>query len=161
MLTLQTCIEYDEQKWKLCGNLKVLGLLFGMQQGYTEYSSILWLRRVATINIIMYVKAGLSIIISLQEKWIFLWTISGSSRCTSLPSLNIKLGLKKIFVQAVEGEKQAYAYLRNKLSKLIKAKVKVEIFIILQIRGVMQDLYYSSNGRYWTGSIECSQVRVH
>jgi CRISPR/Cas system type I-B associated protein Csh2 (Cas7 group RAMP superfamily) len=47
----------------------------------------------------------------------------------------------KIFVQTMEREKQAYAYLRNKFSKLIKAKAKVDIFIGPLTRDIMQDLY--------------------
>ena len=29
--------KYDEFKWKLCGDLKVVALLLGMQLGYTKY----------------------------------------------------------------------------------------------------------------------------
>jgi len=29
-------IKYDEFKWKLCGDLKVVALLLGMQLGYTK-----------------------------------------------------------------------------------------------------------------------------
>ena len=30
-------INYDEFKWKLCGDLMVVALLLGMQLGYTKY----------------------------------------------------------------------------------------------------------------------------
>jgi len=30
-------IKYDKFKWKLCGDLKVVALLLGMQLGYTKY----------------------------------------------------------------------------------------------------------------------------
>jgi len=33
--------KYDEFKWKLCGDLKVVALLLGMQLGYTKYCSFL------------------------------------------------------------------------------------------------------------------------
>ena len=33
MHTLLNCIDYDKYKWKICGYLKVLGLLLDMQQG--------------------------------------------------------------------------------------------------------------------------------
>ena len=33
-------IKYDEFKWKLCGDLKVVALLLGMQLGYTKYRVI-------------------------------------------------------------------------------------------------------------------------
>jgi len=34
-------IMYDEFKWKLCGDLKVVALLLGMQLGYTKYCCFL------------------------------------------------------------------------------------------------------------------------
>ena len=34
-------IKYDEFKWKLCGDLKVVALLLGMQLGYTNYCCFL------------------------------------------------------------------------------------------------------------------------
>ena len=33
--------KYDEFKWKLCGDLKVMALLLGMQLGYTKYCCFL------------------------------------------------------------------------------------------------------------------------
>ena len=34
-------IKYDEFKWKLCGDLKVVALLLGIQLGYTKYCCFL------------------------------------------------------------------------------------------------------------------------
>ena len=34
-------IKYDEFKWKVCGDLKVVALLLGMQLGYTKYCCFL------------------------------------------------------------------------------------------------------------------------
>jgi hypothetical protein len=41
MHALLNCIDYDKFKWKICGELKVLVLLLGMQQGYTKYCCLL------------------------------------------------------------------------------------------------------------------------
>ena len=41
MHTLLNCIDYDKYKWKIFGDLKVLGLLLGMQQGYTKHCCLL------------------------------------------------------------------------------------------------------------------------
>lgn len=36
-------IGYDKYKWKLCGDLKVIALLLGLQKGYTKYCFLcLW-----------------------------------------------------------------------------------------------------------------------
>ena len=37
MKLLQRKIKYEEFKWKLCGDLKVVALLIRMQLGYTKY----------------------------------------------------------------------------------------------------------------------------
>jgi len=34
-------IKYEEFKWKLCGDVKVVALLIGMQLGYTKYCCLL------------------------------------------------------------------------------------------------------------------------
>jgi len=34
-------IKYDEFKWKLCGDLKVVALLLGLQLGCTKYCCLL------------------------------------------------------------------------------------------------------------------------
>jgi len=41
MKLLLAKIKYDEFKWKLCGDLKVVALLLGMQLGYTKYCCFL------------------------------------------------------------------------------------------------------------------------
>ena len=41
MKLLLGTIKYDEFKWKLCGDLKVVALLLGMQLGYTKYCCFL------------------------------------------------------------------------------------------------------------------------
>jgi len=41
MKLLSGKIKYDELKWKLCGDLKVVALLLGMQLGYTKYCCFL------------------------------------------------------------------------------------------------------------------------
>ena len=37
MKMLLTKIKYDEHKWMVCGDLKVLSILLGQQEGYTKY----------------------------------------------------------------------------------------------------------------------------
>jgi len=41
MKLLRGNIKYDKFKWKLCGDLKVVALLLGMQLGYTKYCCFL------------------------------------------------------------------------------------------------------------------------
>jgi len=37
MKILKAVINYDKFKWQICGDLKVIVLLLGLQQGFTKY----------------------------------------------------------------------------------------------------------------------------
>jgi hypothetical protein len=50
-----------------------------------------------------------------------------------LPSMQLKLGLMKIFVKAMKQEDAAFTYLREKFPRLSEAKLKEGIFIGPQI----------------------------
>ena len=101
MKQLLACIRYDTHQWHVCGDLKVIGLLLGLQMGYTKYMCFLclWNSRAdeehystlewpARTNLtpgsfnVMHVPL-------VNPKNIF------------LPPLHIKLGLIKNFVKAV------------------------------------------------------------
>jgi hypothetical protein len=41
MRVLFICIDYDKCKWKICGDLKVLGLSLGIQKDYIKYCCFL------------------------------------------------------------------------------------------------------------------------
>jgi hypothetical protein len=41
MRNLLNVIDYNKYKWHISGSLKVIGLLLGMQQGYTKYCCFL------------------------------------------------------------------------------------------------------------------------
>ena len=43
MAHLLEIIKYREHNWKVCGDLKVVGLLLGLQSGFTKYSCFLCL----------------------------------------------------------------------------------------------------------------------
>jgi hypothetical protein len=37
---LVKAISYPKYRWKICGDLKVIGLLIGMQSGYTKFCCV-------------------------------------------------------------------------------------------------------------------------
>src|SRR5206468_648291 len=41
MQTLLKLIKYDENQWNICGDLKVVGLLLGMQSGFIKHCCFL------------------------------------------------------------------------------------------------------------------------
>ena len=56
-----------------------------------------------------------------------------------LPSMHLKLGLKKKSVKAMNQEEPAFTYLREKSPRLSEAKLKEGIFIGPQIRNLIKD----------------------
>ena len=41
MRNMLQLIKYEEHKWKLCGDLKIVAMILGMQQGYKKYGCFL------------------------------------------------------------------------------------------------------------------------
>lgn len=117
-------IHYDDHKWRISGDLKVIALVTGMQSGYTKYCCFLCLwdsrykenqysrkiwpdrtsRRAGSQNI-----AEISLV-SIEK--------------ILLPPLHIKLGIVKNFVKALDREGPAFQYLKTKFPRLSEAKLK-------------------------------------
>jgi len=138
-------IKYDEFKWKLCGDLKVVALLLGMQLGYTKYCCFLceWDSRDKKNHYVhklwpkqTSLTPGEKIVVNpplvLLEK-IF------------LPLLHIKLGLMKNFVKGMDKTSRGFEYLRNKFPNVSDEKIKEGIFIGPQIRKLMQDKHFDED----------------
>ena len=129
MCTLLNCIDYDRNKWKILRDLKELGLLLVMQQGYTKYCCFLceWnshdkkhrhiLKDWSLWHPFTPRKMNISCkpLVNPQDVY--------------LPPLHIKLQLMKVFVKALDREGQAFAYWRNKFPKLSEAKVQESLLV--------------------------------
>ena len=124
-------------KWNLCGDLKVVVLLLGMQLGHTNYCCLLhkWDTRDKKnhyINKLWPKRTSLTPgepvnpLLVLPEK-------------IYLSSLHIKLGLMKNFMKGMDRTGRGFEYMRNKFPNVSDANVKEGIFIGPQIRELMQD----------------------
>ncbi|GFO39812.1 hypothetical protein PoB_006631700 [Plakobranchus ocellatus] len=139
MKILMNAIKYSEYQWEICGDLKVVGILLGMQKGFTKYCCFLclWDSRATKEH---YVKTDWPV----REHF-----LSGEKSISHeplvlpekiiLPPLHIKLGLMKNFVKALNKDGQAFLYLRQKFPTLSDAKVKEGIFIGPQIKAMLKD----------------------
>ena len=138
-------IKYEDFKWNICGDLKVVALLLGMQLGYTKYCCFLceWDSRDKKNH---YVKKewpkrtelvpGLKNIINpplVDPDKIY------------LPPLHIKLGLMKNFVKGMDKTGSGFTYVRNKFPSISDAKIKEGIFVGPQIRKLFQDVEFDKN----------------
>ena len=101
MELLLEAIKYSEYQWILCGDLKVIGLLMGMQAGFTKYCCFLclWDSRAVSQHYKQKDWGSRSTFLpgehSLQENPLV------DMNNVLLPPLHIKLGLMKNFVNFV------------------------------------------------------------
>ena len=139
MELLLEAIKYSEYQWSLCGDLKVIGLLMGMQAGFTKYRCFLCLRDSRAV--FQHYK---------QKDWGSRSTFAPGEHSLKenplvdmnkvlLPPLHIKLGLMKNFVKALHKNGAAFEHLPTVFPGLSAAKLKEGIFVGPQIREVLKD----------------------
>lgn len=142
MELLLKVIKYDEFQWQICGDLKVVALLLGMQLGYTKFCCFIceWDSRARAFHYI-------------RKDWTTRNLLEPGAKNVQnkplvdpekilLPPLHIKLGLMKNFVKAMKKDGEAFKYLREKFPRLSEAKVKEGIFVGPQIRELFRDRYF-------------------
>lgn len=117
-------IKRDEHKWKICCDLKVVGLLTGLKKGFATNQCFLclWVGRDKCHHYTNH-QWPPRITFQIGKNSIeHLPLVQGTD--VILPPLHIKLGLVRNFVRAVDREGQAFAYLRAELfPKLTDAKI--------------------------------------
>ena len=132
-------IKYDEFKWKLCGDQKVVALLLGMQLGYTKYCCFLceWDSRDKKnyyVNKLWLKRTSLTP----GEKNVVNHSLVLPEKIYLCPLLHMKLGLMKNFVKGMDKTGCGFEYMRNKFPYVSDAKIKESIFIGPQIRELIQ-----------------------
>jgi hypothetical protein len=111
MKFLLTMIEYEKYSWYVCGDLKVIAVLLGLELGYTKFCCFLceWDRRDRKNHFV-------------KKQWPKRESLTpGKKNVTCkplvdpkkvyLPPLHIKLGLMKNFVKAMDRDGQGFLYL--------------------------------------------------
>jgi len=110
MKILLEAINYDKFKWQLCGDLKVIALLLGLQHGFTKYCCFICERdsRARSLHYSRkYWPARKSLepgIMNLENQ-----PVVELSKIL-LPSMHLKLGLMKNFVKAMNQGEAAFTY---------------------------------------------------
>ena len=145
MKLLLKCLKFEEHQWKICGDLKVVGLILGLQGGYTKYPCFmcLWDSRADSRHFT-------------EKNWQQRDALQPGSHNVKekplvdpskilLPPLHIKLGLMKNFVKALDKNNPGFLYLQEKFPRISKEKLKAGIFDGPQIRQLMcDDLFQES-----------------
>lgn len=136
-------VKYSEYGWLLCGDLKVIGMLLGLQSGYTKYPCFLcewdsrdtsnhWKRKQWPAR--KSITSGVRNVV--HEPLV-------DAKNVLLPPLHIKLGIMKQFVKALDKDSACLQYMCQKFPS-IKAKVKEGLFVGPQIRKLMFDKTFES-----------------
>ncbi|KAJ8716001.1 hypothetical protein PYW08_013286 [Mythimna loreyi] len=139
MALILKSINYDRFKWQLCGDLKVIGLLLGLQGGFTKYCCFLclWDSRATQKHYVIKEWPERQSFVPGKENVKSIPLVDPKD--VLLPPLHIKLGLVKNFVKALDKEGPAFQYLKTIFPKLSDAKLKEGIFVGPQIRKLMKD----------------------
>jgi len=137
-------LEYNKYGWHICGDLKVVSLLMGLQLGYTNYCCFLceW---GSQAKILYYLKRDWPQRKSLKvsEKNVQYPALAEWHKILLLP-LYIKLCLMKNFVKAMDQTGSAFKYLAEKFPRLREAKIKEGVFVGPQIRKLFRDnMFYN------------------
>ena len=139
MKLLLTSLKYNDHNWKICGDLKVVAILLGLQGGYTKYPCFLclWDSRADSQH---YVQCDWPVRASFEPGS---HNVQAQSLVNPqnilLPPLHIKLGLMKNFVKALNKEGRAFTFLKHKFPRVSETKLKGGIFDSPQIRELMKD----------------------
>lgn len=138
-------IKYDEHKWVICVDLKMVNFLLGQQSGFTKYPCFicLWDSRAKTEH-------------WKRKQWPSRETlVPGTPNVINvalvprdriiLPPLHIKLGLMKQYVKALNKDSECFQYISRKFPNLSMEKLKAGIFDGPQIRKLVNDTEFGSS----------------
>ena len=141
---LLTSVKYDEHKWMICGDLKIIAIILGLQSGYSKFPCFLclWDSRADTEH---YVRKEWP---PREQFMLGTHSVKASplvdAQKVLLPPLHIKLGLMKNFVKRLDSNGAAFKYLAEKFPEISEAKLKEAIFVGPQICELMKDNEFTS-----------------
>ena len=139
-------IHYERYKWNICGDLKVLSLVLGLQLGYTKHMCFLCLWNSRDDSNHFTVKEWPPRVEHVVGRYNVQHMPLVDPKRAYLPPLHIKLGLMKNFVKAMDVEGSGFKYLQNRFSPLKSdAKLKAGVFIGPEIRRLIKDPDFKSH----------------
>lgn len=135
-------IQYGKYEWNICGDLKVIALLLGLQLGFTKFCCFLceWDSRDKKSHYVKKSWPKRESLIPGQKNVSYASLVNPEK--IFLPPLHIKLGVMKKFVKAMDKLSDGFLYLKSKFPKVSDAKLKEGIFIGPQIRSLIADEHF-------------------
>ncbi|GBO29865.1 hypothetical protein AVEN_175640-1 [Araneus ventricosus] len=134
-------INYQEYRWMVCGDLRMLTMMLGQQTGYTKFPCFLclWYSRARDLH---WTKTDWSLRGAPGAKNVINTTLVPPEKVL-LPPIHIKLGLMKQFMKSLRKDGECFRYLCSKFPKLSDAKLKERVFTIPDIRKLLSDSFFS------------------
>lgn len=140
MRLLFELLKYEEHKWEVIGDFKVVGLVLGIQQGFVKYpcSDCLWDSRADDQHYKKKTWPKRKLFSTGKNNIVWVPIIDPGR--ILMPPLHIKLGLKKQFVRGLGLNSMGLKYLIQFFKgEVSEAKVIAGVFTGPQIRKVMAD----------------------
>jgi hypothetical protein len=125
-------IQYEKYDWNNCMDLKGINLLLGLQLAYTKCCRFLcqWDNRDKKTSLDPKTVAKTRIAYLRVEKCS---NVSlNNTETVYLPPQHIKLGLKKTSVKLMDQNSFGFMYLKNKLPRIMDAKINEGVFVDLK-----------------------------
>ena len=132
-------IKYEEDKWKICGDLKILSMILGQQSGFTKYPCYLCMfdSRDRENHYKKKIWPSRESFKSGKQNIVKEPLVDPSK--ILIPPLHIKLGLIKQCVKALDKDGQCFEYLEKVFHKKSDAKLGEGIFDDPEIRTLFRD----------------------
>ncbi|XP_076031269.1 uncharacterized protein LOC143019501 isoform X1 [Oratosquilla oratoria] len=137
MKILLSALKYSHHNWKICGDLKVVSLILGMQGGYTKYPCFLclWDSRSDDRHYEHSELPSREIIHPGSHNVVIDPLVNHHQ--ILLPLLHIKLGLMTNFVKAISKGSPAFVFIKQTFPQVSDAKFKADIVDGSQARNLM------------------------
>ncbi|KAF2366395.1 hypothetical protein FHG87_002845 [Trinorchestia longiramus] len=134
MERLLSALNYQKQKWLICGDLKAIGLIQRLQGGYTKNlcSLCLWDSRADDQHYVRHEWPSIQVLQPGSYKVVSHPLVEPSK--ILLPPLHIKLGLIKNFAKALDREGGRFVFFHQKFRRKSMEKIEAGIFDGPQIR---------------------------
>ena len=139
-------IGYDQHKWFICVDLKMVNFLLGQQSGFTEYPYFLcmWDSRDRAQH---YTKKDWPLreeLVLCKDRNVINDPLVDRDRIL-FPPLHIKLSLIKQFTKALDKDGDCFTYLCHAFPELTIEKLKADIFDGPQIRQLIRDQEFENS----------------
>ena len=130
-------IKYDDYKWEVIGDFKMVAFLMGLQGGWTKYPChlCLWDSRASRVHYQQFQWPERSEYLVGSNNVLHEPLVDPEK--ILMPPLHIKLGLIKQFVKAIDVQSRAYGFLEGFFPELSSAKIKAGIFVGPQTKKLM------------------------